>query len=63
MWSNLRGVDVDVALERIRKSMPSHSEVVKVPTGSVVTMDYRTDRVRIWYDETTNLVTKIPMVG
>ena len=62
-WLNLQGVNVDVALERIRKDMPSHSLVVKIPVGSMVTADHRTDRVRVWYDPTTNLVTKDPMIG
>lgn len=62
-WPSLKGTDVDVAVEKIRSDVKYVSQVVKVPVGSVVTMDHRTDRVRIWYDTKTNQVAETPMIG
>lgn len=34
-----------------------------LPQGSMVTMDFRTDRIRVFYDEQTGLVVTPPRVG
>ena len=36
--------------------------VVAIPEGSPVTMDYRTDRVRVFFD-TKGIVRNVPTVG
>jgi len=38
-------------------------DVHKVPEGSMVTMDWREDRVRVFYDEETNNVVRTPRPG
>jgi hypothetical protein len=55
------GVDARSALESIQQQRPE-LKVVLVPEGSMVTMDYREDRVRIWHDE-SGKVTRVPRVG
>ncbi len=54
-WPNLVGIDADKAVETI-KALHPNLNAIKVPSGSMVTMDYRTDRVRVFYDSYTNLV-------
>ena len=49
-FSQLVGLDVDVAVSKI-KEMDASLSVQAVPEGSMVTMDYRTDRVRVFFDE------------
>jgi hypothetical protein len=61
-WPNLVGKDTALARSVIQQDAPG-KQVFLVPSGNLVTMDYRTDRVRIFYDPSTNLVTEAPMVG
>ena len=49
-FSQLVGLDVDVAVSKI-KEMDASLSVQAVPEGSMVTMDYRMDRVRVFFDE------------
>ena len=49
-FSQLVGLDVDVAVSKI-KEMDASLSVQAIPEGSMVTMDYRTDRVRVFFDE------------
>ena len=44
-WPGLVGANKDVAKATVERDAPGKS-VFLVPTGSIVTMDYRTDRVR-----------------
>jgi len=37
--------------------------VFVIPEGAAVTSDYRSDRVRIYYNTVTGLVTQIPVRG
>jgi len=61
-WPELEGVNVDLAVKTIRKENP-RLNVIKVRSGSAVTMDYRLDRVRVMYDKRTNLVRGVPTIG
>ena len=49
-------------MEAIKLERPELT-VVKVIEGSMVTMDHRLDRVRVFYNENTGLVTSPPRVG
>jgi len=60
-WSALLGVDGNVAKKAIETVCPD-LEVQLVPEGSMVSMDVRTDRVRIWVDG-QNKVAKAPITG
>ncbi|CAM9204791.1 unnamed protein product [Ectocarpus fasciculatus] len=74
-WKECVGMDVEEAVEMIKAARPDLRKVAKVPEashlkrhlshripGSMVTMDMRSDRVRIYYD-TNNIVTRPPRVG
>jgi len=61
-WTELHAAAVDTALLTIKEERPELT-VVKVVQGSMVTMDYRLDRVRVFYNEDTGLVTATPRVG
>ena len=60
-WPELVGQDATTAKEQLEQE--TKMEVFLVPTGSVVTMDFRTNRIRISYDPATNKVVKAPRVG
>ena len=49
-FSQLVGLDVDVAVSKI-KEMDASLSVQAIPEGSGVTKDYRMDRVRVFFDE------------
>ena len=49
-FSQLVGLDVDVAVSKI-KEMDASLSVQAIPEGSAVTKDYRMDRVRVFFDE------------
>ena len=53
---------MDAAVSAIKAERPE-LYVVKVTSGSMVTMDYRLDRVRVWYDPETGRVEGTPKVG
>jgi len=55
-------MEVEAAVSRIKAERPELN-VVKVTSGSMVTMDYRLDRVRVWYDPDTGRVERAPKVG
>ena len=60
-WPELVGKDATEAKEILEKETTLN--IFLVPTGSVVTMDYRTNRVRVSFDPATNKVVKAPRVG
>lgn len=60
-WPELVGKTGEEAEEKIKNDHPSLSVSV-VPEGSMMTMDYRTDRVRIMVDE-DGKVNAAPKVG
>ena len=49
-FSQLVGLDVDVAVSKI-KEMDASLSVQAIPEGSGVTKDDRMDRVRVFFDE------------
>ena len=60
-WPELVGMDVDRAVEQIKLDN-NNVNVIKVPSGSMVTMDYRMDRVRVYYND-SNIVEITPNIG
>lgn len=60
-WSHLVGKHVDHVEAIIHKESPE-LQIYKLRDGSPVTMDFRTDRIRIFIDENGN-VTKAPIIG
>ncbi|XP_066363866.1 subtilisin-chymotrypsin inhibitor-2B-like [Miscanthus floridulus] len=57
-WPEVVGLSVEEAKKVILKDKPD-ADVVVLPTGSPVTMDYRPNRVRIFVDT----VAQTPHVG
>ncbi|KAL5542162.1 hypothetical protein UlMin_009872 [Ulmus minor] len=60
-WPELLGVQGEVAEETIERENTSVDAVI-VLEGSVVTADFRCDRVRVWVDK-NGIVTRIPTIG
>ncbi len=61
-WPELTGLNVDLAVTTIQQEN-SALNVVKLRHGSMVTMDYRQDRVRVYFNPTTQLVQGCPRIG
>jgi hypothetical protein len=58
------GKDIKVAERFLRDAHGPKLEIVEVLEGSMVTMDYRIDRVRLFVDEKTQTtVVEVPVVG
>ncbi|CAD6273291.1 unnamed protein product [Miscanthus lutarioriparius] len=57
-WPEVVGLSVEEAKKVIHKDKPD-ADIVVLPTGSPVTMDYRPNRVRIFVDT----VAQTPHVG
>ena len=62
LWPQLVGMNIDEAMTVIKTQNPSLS-VIAVPENSMVTMDYRLDRVRVFYNKETNKVVYEPSTG
>jgi len=60
-WPELVGKSGDEAEQVIKDEEPSLTVQV-LPNDSMVTMDYRTDRVRVFVDK-EGIVTGVPRVG
>ena len=61
-FPELNGKSVEIAKATIAKIYPKFNiQVLK--KGSMVTMDYRTDRIRIFVDPNSGLVDGIPKIG
>ncbi|CAF1346470.1 unnamed protein product [Rotaria sp. Silwood1] len=60
-WPDLVGESVDQAVAVIKSQNP-HLNVIPVPENSPVTMDFRQDRVRVFFDN-YNQVSSAPRVG
>jgi hypothetical protein len=58
-WPELVGVNGEVAEAKIIEATGLHVQVI--PYGYMTTMEYRTDRVRIWLDASGN-VSKPPSI-
>ncbi|QMU70771.1 serine protease inhibitor [Streptacidiphilus sp. P02-A3a] len=61
-WPDLVGADVDEAALKINGDRPD-LVVRPVPSTHAVTADYRTDRVWLWFDEESRLVSRTPRIG
>ena len=63
-WPELLGKTCSEAETFLRETYGPKLEIVVVGEGSMVTMDYRIDRVRLYVDEMTNTtITQVPRVG
>ena len=62
-WPELLNTNVDVAIAKIKAAVPSSFSVVKIKNDAMVTMDHRTNRVRVFYDPSTNNISRAPRVG
>ena len=61
-WPELVGKDGNLAQETIQGENPSIIKAQIVPKDSIMTMDYRTDRVRIFVND-DNTVASTPRIG
>ncbi|CAM9680108.1 unnamed protein product [Hapterophycus canaliculatus] len=61
-WDECVGMSVSDAMAVIRAARPDLRRIVKVPEGSMVTMDMRRDRVRV-YCNAEDIVTRAPRIG
>ncbi|WP_440902328.1 serine protease inhibitor [Actinosynnema sp.] len=60
-WPELVGASADQVVAAIRAEHPGR-EVVVVPEGSFVTLDYREDRVRVFVTA-DGRVAEVPRIG
>lgn len=61
-WPELVGENA--ALAKAQLIAETHLQVILVPAGSAVTQDYRTNRIRIYYDPATFVVVQPrPSIG
>lgn len=58
----VKGTDGNFASETVKRENPSVKSVQIVPAGSMVTMDVRQDRVRIFVDDNKRVVSA-PRIG
>jgi hypothetical protein len=61
-WPELVGKPVDYAKAQIERETNGQVKVFIIPPNSMVTMDYRLDRVRIMEDE-QHKVSTVPIIG
>ena len=63
-WPELLGKDHKMAEAHLRETYGSKFGIQVVEEGSLVTMDFRLDRIRLYVDpETKTTVTQVPIVG
>ena len=60
-WPELVDQNAEEAKAQLVKD--TGCNVFLVEAGSVVTMDFRQDRIRIFYDKTTGKVIRTPKIG
>lgn len=54
------GQPADEVVEHLQNDFDKRGWLIhKIEEGSVTTMDFRTDRVRVWYDPATGLATDV----
>ncbi|KAL8526881.1 hypothetical protein ACS0TY_015938 [Phlomoides rotata] len=61
-WPEVIGLTREEAERKIKEETHANTRVHVVPPDSFVTMDYRTDRVRIFVDSSDKVV-KAPTIG
>ncbi|RWR87886.1 Proteinase inhibitor [Cinnamomum micranthum f. kanehirae] len=62
VWPELLGVAGEVAKRTIEEENSLVTAQI-VKEGSIITADFRCDRVRVWVDESTGIVTRVPRIG
>ncbi|KAL4452642.1 hypothetical protein ABPG75_008304 [Micractinium tetrahymenae] len=62
-WPELVGQKAEEVKAALEAELPAGIRIFLVPQGSMVTMDFRTDRIRVFYDEGTQLVVTPPRIG
>ncbi|KAL1342061.1 hypothetical protein HN51_028640 [Arachis hypogaea] len=60
-WPELVGFEGTVAEARIERENPLVNAII-VPEGSIVTTDYRCDRVWVWINK-AGIVKRVPIIG
>nr|7A3M_A Chain A, Subtilisin-chymotrypsin inhibitor-2A [Hordeum vulgare] len=60
-WPELVGKSVEEAKKVILQDKPE-AQIIVLPVGTIVTMEYRIDRVRLFVDKLDN-VAQVPRVG
>ncbi|KAJ7954763.1 putative Proteinase inhibitor [Quillaja saponaria] len=60
-WPELKGTEGDAAV-RIIERENRFVDAQIVLEGTIVTQDFRCDRVRVWVD-TNGIVTRVPQIG
>lgn len=61
-WPEVIGLTAEEAERKIKEETSANTRVHVVPHDSFVTMDFRTDRVRIFVDSSDNVV-RSPTIG
>ncbi|XP_057778092.1 subtilisin inhibitor CLSI-I-like [Salvia miltiorrhiza] len=61
-WPEVVGLTTEVAEKKIKEEVATGTQVHVVPSDSFVTMDFRTDRVRIFIDSSGKVV-RPPKIG
>ncbi|KAF3456854.1 hypothetical protein FNV43_RR01508 [Rhamnella rubrinervis] len=61
-WPELVGTNGEAAVDIIKSENPNVNSAVTVKVGSMVTMDFRCDRVRVWVDD-AGFVKLEPKIG
>ncbi len=61
-WPELVGVNEEAAAATIVRENPKVAGTVIVKEEMMVTMDFRSDRVRVWVDQ-NGTVTQTPQIG
>nr|1Y3B_I Chain I, chymotrypsin inhibitor 2 [Hordeum vulgare] len=60
-WPELVGKSVEEAKKVILQDKPA-AQIIVLPVGTIVTMSYRIDRVRLFVDRLDNIA-QVPRVG
>ncbi|KAL0338289.1 UNVERIFIED_CONTAM: Subtilisin inhibitor CLSI-I [Sesamum angustifolium] len=61
-WAEVVGLTAEEAERKIKEEMPAGTHIYALPSDSYVTMDFRTDRVRIFTDSSGKVSTP-PRIG
>ncbi|KAL0451123.1 UNVERIFIED_CONTAM: Subtilisin inhibitor 1 [Sesamum latifolium] len=61
-WPEVVGLTAEEAERKIKEEMPAGTHIYVLPSDSFVTMDFRTDRVRIFTDSYGKVSTP-PRIG
>jgi hypothetical protein len=62
-WPALVGLNGQKAADLLEEYYPGKYDIYVLPDDSAVTMDYDVDRIRIFVDNVTGLVSRTPMIG